>query len=143
MRAAELLVWMGDFNYRIIGERDAVVGSIRRFLLQDNTAALQGLLAQVCVLPVAVLYFFWELCCHRCVLSSLLFCVFFAGSACCSRSALGHAVLLLCLLPIMTQLRPPKICPEPTVDSATNKTSCSGRRRRGAYSDTCTGRPLL
>ncbi len=27
MRAAELLVWMGDFNYRIIGERDAVVGS--------------------------------------------------------------------------------------------------------------------
>ncbi len=72
MRAAELLVWMGDFNYRIIGERDAVVGSIRRFLLQDNTVALQDLLAQVCVLPVVVFYFFWDLCCHHpCFVSAL------------------------------------------------------------------------
>lgn len=47
MRAAEMLVWMGDFNYRIVGERDAVVSSIRRFLLRDDVSALRDLLAQV------------------------------------------------------------------------------------------------
>lgn len=45
--SAELLVWMGDFNYRIVGERDDVVSSIRRFLLRGDTGSLQQLLAKV------------------------------------------------------------------------------------------------
>ncbi len=40
-----MLVWMGDFNYRIQGRRDAVVSTIRRFVLKGDQAALQQLLA--------------------------------------------------------------------------------------------------
>ena len=47
MGSAEMLVWMGDFNYRIQGRRDAVVSTIRRFVLKGDQAALQQLLAQV------------------------------------------------------------------------------------------------
>ena len=51
MRDAELLVWLGDFNYRIVGGRDEVVSTVRRFLRKDDRAALQQLLAQVGTLP--------------------------------------------------------------------------------------------
>ena len=47
MGSAEMLVWMSDFNYRIQGRRDAVVSTIRRFVLKGDQAALQQLLAQV------------------------------------------------------------------------------------------------
>ena len=49
MRAAELVVWVGDFNYRIDEERNAVVSSIRSFLKDParNRAYLQDLIAKV------------------------------------------------------------------------------------------------
>lgn len=47
MRSAEMLVWMGDFNYRINGKRATVMARVRDYLRRDDGAALRFLLRQV------------------------------------------------------------------------------------------------
>lgn len=49
-RSAEMLVWMGDFNYRIEGARDTVVARVRDFLRYDKHSALRVLLRQASTL---------------------------------------------------------------------------------------------
>ena len=46
MRSAEMLVWMGDFNYRIELDYDTVVHLVRNFRKGDR-AALANLLQEV------------------------------------------------------------------------------------------------
>ena len=46
MRSAEMLVWLGDFNYRIDLDYDTVVQLVRNFVKGDR-AALGTLLQEV------------------------------------------------------------------------------------------------
>lgn len=46
MRNAEMLVWMGDFNYRIDSDRNAVIDRIHDFQVNHNRSALSSLLCK-------------------------------------------------------------------------------------------------
>lgn len=47
MRSAEMLVWMGDFNYRIDLDYDTVVQLVRNYVKGNDRNALAHLLQEV------------------------------------------------------------------------------------------------